>query len=100
MTTSGEFLLDAVQLNGIIRIDGKTLEAGCINQIRGSTCPVAIHTPRFGEQTLTRGGYEVILKQLKLPLTGKYHTRLVIDHVNMDGNSIIPRHGGVLSLEC
>lgn len=99
VTTSGEFLLDAVQLNGIIRIDGKTLEAGCINQIRGSTCPVAIHTPRFGEQTLTRGGYEVILKQLKLLLTGKYHTRLVIDYVNMDGNSIIPRHGVVLSLE-
>jgi hypothetical protein len=60
---------------------------------------VVIYTPRFGEQTLTRGGYEVILKQLKLPLTGKYHTRFEIDHVNMGGNSIIPRHGVVLSLE-
>ncbi|MCZ6680220.1 MAG: phosphodiester glycosidase family protein [Candidatus Poribacteria bacterium] len=99
VTTDGEFLMDAVQLNGAIHIDGEILEFGCINQLREPACPVVIYTPRFGEQTLTRGGYEVVLTQLKFPVTGKYRSRFVIDAVNMRGNSTIPRRGVVLSLD-
>ena len=98
-TTDGEFLLDAVQLNGIVRINGEELKVDCINQIRDSECPVVIYTSRFGQQTLTRGGYEVTLKQLELPLKGKYRDRFVIEAVNTAGNSLIPPDGVVLSLE-
>jgi hypothetical protein len=99
VTTDGEFLLDAVQLNGVVRINGEELKVNCINQIRDSECPVVIYTSRFGQQTLTRGGYEVTLKQLELPLKGKYRDRFVIEAVNTAGNSLIPPDGVVLSLE-
>ncbi len=99
VTTDGEFLLDAVQLNGVLRINGKVLEIDCINQIRESECAAVIYTSRFGPQTLTRSGYEVVLKQLKLPLTGKYRSRFVIDTVSRSGNNSIPRDSIVLSLD-
>jgi len=99
VTPDGEFLLDAVQLNGVIHINGSELTVDCINQIRDSDCPVVLYTPRFGGQTLTRGGYEVVLTALELPLKGKYRSRFIIGAVNVEGNSIIPPHSVVLSLE-
>ncbi len=99
VTVDGEYLMDAVQLNSIIRIDGEDLKVGCINQICDSACQTVIYTPRFGAQTLTRSNYEITLTELKLPLTGKYRSRFVIDTVNRNGNSTIPRQGIVLSLD-
>ena len=99
VTIDGEFLLDAVELNGAIHIDGESLEVDCINQIRESRCSAVLYTPRFGGQTLTRGGYEVVLKQLELPLIGKYRSRFVINDVNTTGDSAIPPDGVVLSID-
>ena len=99
VTTDGEFLLDAVELNGIIHINGESLEVDCINQIRETGCATVLYTPRFGEQTLAQRSYEVILKGLELPLTGKYQSDFKIDAVNRRGNSTIPPNGVVLALD-
>ena len=99
VTTDGEFLLDAVELNGVIHINGESLEVDCINQIPESDCAAVLYTPRFGEQTLARRSYEVILKGLDLPLTGKYRSHFKIDAVNQRGNSPIPSNGVVLALD-
>ena len=99
VTTDGEFLLDAVELNGIIHINGASLEVDCINQIPEADCTAVLYTPRFGEQTFARRDYEVVLKQLELPLTGRYRSRFKIDAVNRRGNSTIPSNGVVLALD-
>ena len=98
VTTKGEYLMDAVELNGVVRINGKQLKVGCINQHCDSGCPTVIFTARFGEQTLTQGAYELTLKRLKLPLMGKYRSRFVITAINPEGNSRIPKDGIVLAL--
>ena len=99
VTADGEFLLDTVELNGVIHINGESLEVDCINQIRETGCAAVIYTPRFGEQTLARRSYEVVLKGLELPLTGRYRSRFKIDAVNRRGNSTIPPNGVVLALD-
>ena len=99
VTTDGEFLLDAVELNGVIHINGESLEVDCINQIPESDCAAVLYTPRFGEQTLTRRSYAVVLKQLELPLTGRYRSHFKIDAVNRRGNTTIPSNGVVLALD-
>ncbi len=99
VTTDGDFLLDAVELNGTIHINGESLEVDCINQIRETGCATVLYTPRFGEQTLAQRSYEVILKGLELPLTGRYRSNFKIDAVNRRGNSTIPSNGVVLALD-
>ena len=99
VTTNGEFLLDAVELNGVIRINGESLEVDCINQIRETGCAAVLYTPRFGEQTLALRSYEVVLKGLELPLTGRYRSNFKIDGVSQRGNSTIPPNGVVLALD-
>ena len=99
VTTDGEFLLDAVELNGVIHINGESLEVDCINQIPEADCAAVLYTPRFGEQTLAQRSYEVILKGLELPLTGRYRGNFKIDATNRRGNSTIPSNGVVLALD-
>ncbi len=99
VTTEGEFLLDAVELNGVIHINRQSLEVDCINQIPESGCDAVLYTPRFGAQTLTRRSYEVVLKGLELPLTGRYQSHFQIDAINQRGNTTIPPDGVVLALD-
>ncbi len=98
VTSDGEFLLDAVALNGKIRIGENTLRINGINQICDSVCPVVIYTPRFGKRTLTRRCYELTLMKLELPLTAKYQSRFVVTAVSSRGNSLIPSRGVVLAI--
>ena len=98
VTTEGEFLLDAVELNGVIQISGESLEVDCINQIPEADCAAVLYTPRFGEQTLARRSYEVTLKGLESPLTGRYRSNFKINAINRRGNSTIPSNGVVLAL--
>ena len=98
----GDFLMDAVQLNGKLRIENgtsDTLPVNAVNQICDSLCPVVLFTPRFGQKTLTRRCYEFTLKEIKLPLTGKYESRFVVTSVNPRGNSVIPSDGVVIAIE-
>ena len=102
VTPDGEFLMDAVQLNGTLRMEQENsdiLQINAINQICDSVCPVVLFTPRFGKRTLTRRCYEFTLRQIKLPLTGKYKSRFVVTAVNPRGNSSIPPDGVVLAIE-
>ena len=102
VTPDGEFLMDAVQLNGELRMENgtsETLEIDAVNQICDSICPVVLFTPRFGRRTLTRRCYEFTLRQIELPLTGKYESRFVVTDVNSRGNSVIPSDGVVLAIE-
>ncbi len=102
VTPDGEFLMDAVQLNGKLRMENgssETLHIDAINQICDSSCPVVLFTPRFGKRTLTRRCYEFTLRQIELPLTGKYTSRFVVTGVNRRGNSVIPFDGVVLAIE-
>jgi hypothetical protein len=94
--------MDAVQLNGKLRIENgtsDTLPVDAVNQICDSLCPVVLFTPRFGQKTLTRRCYEFTLKEIKLPLTGKYESRFVVTSVNPRGNSVIPSDGVVIAIE-
>ena len=102
VTPEGEFLLERVELNGQLRIDNSTtdiLPINAINQICGSSCPVVLFTPRFGRRTLTRRCYELTLKRLKLPITGKYTSSFIVTEVNSRGNSTIPSDGVVVAIE-
>jgi hypothetical protein len=99
VTTKGEFLIDAVELNGVITLNGEELKVECINQICDSSCPAMIYTPRFGSDTLARRTFEVTLTQLELPLTGKYRSRFVVESIEREGNSPIPPDGVVLALD-
>lgn len=99
ITSDGEYLLDAVQLNGKLSVGEDTLKIDAINQICDSLSPVVLFTPRFGRTTLTRRCYEFTLKELKLPLTGKYSSRFEVTAVNPRGSSIIPSDGVVLAIE-
>ena len=99
VTPDGEFLLDAVKLNGKIRIDNSTLTIDAVNQICDSYSPVVLYTSRFGRSTLTRRCYEFVLKKLALPITGKYNSQFVVTAVNPRGNSTIPSDGVVIAIE-
>ena len=102
VTPDGEFLMDAVQLNGKLRMErgtSETLHIDAVNQICDSSCSVVLFTPRFGKRTLTRRCYEFTLRQIELPLTGKYASRFVVTTVNPRGNSVIPSDGVVLAIE-
>ena len=99
VTPDGEFLMDRVKLNGKLKIAGDTLPIDAINQICDSACPAVIYTPRFGRRTLTRRCYEFTLRQIQLPLTGKYTSRFVVTAVNPRGNSSIPFDGVILAVE-
>ena len=99
VTPDGEFLLDRVKLNGKLKIANDTLPIDAVNQICDSACPTVIYTPRFGRRTLTRRCYEFTLRQIQLPLTGKYTSRFVVTDVNPRGNSVIPFDGIVLAIE-
>lgn len=99
VTPDGEFLLDAVKLNGRIRIDNSTLTIDAVNQICNSYSPVVLYTTRFGRSTLTRRCYEFVLKKLTLPITGKYDSQFVVAAVNPRGNSTIPSDGVVIAIE-
>lgn len=102
VTPDGDFLMDRVLLNGKLRMENDsadTLPIDAVNQICDSVCPTVLFTPRFGRRTLTRRCYEFTLRQIKLPLTGKYTSRFVVTAVNPRGNSTIPFDGVVLAIE-
>lgn len=97
-TADGNFLISAVNLNGMVSINGEEIRIYGVNQIRNYDCGVVLFTPKFGERSLTRGGLEVVLARVKLPITGDYTSEFTINKINENGNSRIPPGGLVLSL--
>ena len=98
VTESGEFLSTPVEMKASVQIGAHTLPLGCVNQRRLDGCQVTLYTPRLGESTHTnrRRGTEIIIGGLPLPLTPNYTHAYRVDGVSRDGNSAIPRDGGIL----
>ena len=98
VTETGEFLSTPVQMKANVQIGTQNLSLGCINQRRLDGCQVTLYTPRLGESTHTnrRRGTEIVISELPLPLTPKYTHPYRVESVSRDGNSTIPRDGGIL----
>ena len=98
VTQSGEFLSTPVQMKANVQIGTQSLSLGCINQRRLDGCQVTLYTPRLGESTHTnrRRGTEIVISGLPLPLTPNYAHPYRVEGVSRDGNSAIPRDGGIL----
>ena len=98
VTESGEFLSTPVEMKASVQIGAHTLPLGCVNQRRLDGCQVTLYTPRLGESTHTnrRRGTEIRIGGLPLPLTPNYTHSYRVDGVSRDGNSTIPRDGGLL----
>ena len=98
VTESGEFLSTPVEMKASVQIGTHTLPLGCVNQRRLDGCQVTLYTPRLGESTHTnrRRGTEIRIGGLPLPLTPNYTHTYRVDGVSRDGNSTIPRDGGIL----
>ena len=98
VTDSGEFLSSPVQLEATLHIGTQTLSIGCINQRRLDGCQVTLYTPRLGASTRTnrRQGTEIMIGGLPLPLTPSYAADYRVEGVSRDGNSTIPKDGGIL----
>ncbi len=98
VTESGEFLSTPVEMKASVQIGAHTLPLECVNQRRLDGCQVTLYTPRLGESTHTnrRRGTEIIIGGLPLPLTPNYTHTYRVDGVSRDGNSTIPRDGGIL----
>lgn len=98
VTESGEFLSTPVQMKANVQIGTQNLSLGCINQRRLDGCQVTLYTPRLGESTHTnrRRGTEIVISGLPLPLTPNYVHAYRVEGVSRDGNSTIPRDGGIL----
>lgn len=98
VTESGEFLSTPVEMKASVQIGAHTLPLECVNQRRLDGCQVTLYTPRLGESTHTnrRRGTEISIGGLPLPLTPNYTHTYRVDGVSRDGNSTIPRDGGIL----
>jgi hypothetical protein len=98
VTESGEFLSTPVKMKASVQIGAHTLPLECVNQRRLDGCQVTLYTPRLGESTHTnrRRGTEIVIGGLPLPLTPNYTHTYRVNGVSRDGNSTIPRDGGIL----
>lgn len=98
VTETGDFLSTPVQMKANVQIGTQNLSVGCINQRRLDGCQVTLYTPRLGESTHTnrRRGTEVVISGLPFPLTPNYAHPYRVEGVSRDGNSTIPRDGGIL----
>ena len=98
VTETGDFLSTPVQMKANVQIGTQNLSVGCINQRRLDGCQVTLYTPRLGESTHTnrRRGTEVVISGLPFPLTPNYVHPYLVEGVSRDGNSTIPRDGGIL----
>ena len=98
VTESGEFLSTPVKMKASVQIDAHTLPLGCVNQRRLDGCQVTLYTPRLGESTRTnrRRGTEIVIGGLPLPFTPNYTHAYRVEGISRDGNSTIPRDGGIL----
>ena len=98
VTKTGDFLSTPVQMKANVQIGTQNLSVGCINQRRLDGCQVTLYTPRLGESTHTnrRRGTEIVISGLPFPLTPNYAHPYRVEGVSRDGNSTIPRDGGIL----
>ena len=100
VTSDGECLIGPVEIEATVTVGTYSFPLECINQRFLDGCQSILYTPRMGPSTHTnrKRAYEIILTELKLPITGRYESGFVIDRFGRGGNSSIPKDGAVISL--
>lgn len=98
VTKTGVFLIDDVQMKAHAQLGNQTLSINAINQRREEGHQLILFTPRMGDTTHTNHrGFEIVLSNLKLPVTSNYQSNFRVQHFGKKGNNPIPPNGGVLS---
>ena len=99
VTSTGEFLIGPVEMEATVTVGTHSFPIECINQRFLDDCQSILYTPRMGVSTHTnrKRAYEIILTELKLPITGKYRSGFVMDRLGRGGNNSIPENGAVIS---
>jgi len=97
VTKDGKFLMGDVRLKAEMRIAGQRINIQGFN-CDGNRGYAVLYTPKFGHSTRTSRSYEIILKDVKLPITGGYKSSFTVAGVNKRGNTRIPKDGLVLSI--
>ena len=99
VTSDGDFLIGPVEMEAVMTVGEYSLPLDCINQRFLDGCRSILYTPRMGDSTHTnrRRSYEIILTEFKLPITGEYEDKFIIDWFGRGGNNPIPENGAVIS---
>ena len=99
VTAEGNFLIGPVEMEATVTVGTYNFPLECINQRFLDGCRSILYTARMGDSTHTnrRRAYEIILTELKLPITPKCESEFVIDRFGRGGNSPIPENGAVIS---
>ena len=99
VTSDGDFLIGPLEMEATVTVGTYSFPLECINQRFLDGCQSILYTPRMGDSTHTnrKRAYEIILTELKLPITGDYESAYVIDQFGRGGNNAIPDNGGVIS---
>ena len=99
VTSDGDFLIGPVEMEAAVAVGTYRFPLECLNQRFLDGCQSILYTPRLGGSTHTnrKRAYEIILTELKLPITGKYESKFVIDRFGKGGNNPIPENGAVIS---
>ena len=99
VTSDADFLIGTVEMEAIVTVGTYTFPLECINQRFLDSCQSILYTPRMGDSTHTnrKRAYEIILTELKLPITAKYESEFSINQFGKGGNNPIPENGAVIS---
>ena len=99
VTSDGDFLIGPVEMEAVMTVGTYSFPLDCVNQRFLDGCRSILYTPRMGDSTHTnrKRAYEIILTELKLPITGKYQSDFIIDQFGRGGNNPIPENGAVVS---
>jgi len=98
VTKDRKFLMGEVRLKAEMRIAGQKINIQGFNCDGNRGYSAVLYTPKFGHSTRTYRGYEIILKDVKLPITGGYKSSFTVAGVNKRGNTRIPKDGLVVSI--
>jgi len=98
ITKDGKFLMGDVRLKAEMRIAGQKINIQGINGDAHRGYAAVLYTPKFGHSTRTYGNYEIILKDVKLPVTSGYKSSFTVASINKRGNTRIPKDGLVVSI--
>lgn len=99
VTSAGDFLVGPVEMEATVTVGTYSFALECMNQRFLDGCRVILYTPRMGDSTHTnrRRTYEIILAELKLPITGSYESGFVVNRFGKGGNNPIPDNGAVIA---
>ena len=99
VTSDGDFLIGPAEMQAVVTVGAYTFPLECINQRFLDGCQSILYTPRMGDSTHTnrKRTYEIILTELKLPITGRYESGFTVDRFGKGGNNPIPENGVVIS---